>query len=126
MSPYHHGTLGPLGEIRFASTAAFLQELTRVFGGSNEQTTAARELESLRQGNRGFARYCADFTRLVAVFKYGEEGLRYSLERGLSTELLNATTIRKCPETETLAQCVQRLKHLEYNIRRTEGLARPR
>lgn len=43
--------IGPLGEIRFANTAAFLQELTRVFGDSNEQATAARGLESLRQGN---------------------------------------------------------------------------
>lgn len=48
-------SLGPMGHIRFKDAAAFLAELTRIFGDSDEESTAARELERLRQGNREFA-----------------------------------------------------------------------
>lgn len=62
----------------------------------------------------------------MTILNYGEEAQRYALERGLSTELLNATSYQDVPETETLAQYVQRLKHLEDNIRRPKALARPK
>ena len=53
-----------LGHVAFDSAEAFLKELTKVFGDSNEKVTAAHELGRLRQGNRDFSRYYADFTRL--------------------------------------------------------------
>ena len=60
--------LGPLGYIKFD----FLQELTRIFGDSNEEVTAARKLEGLRQGNREFTRYYADFTRPVTTLEHND------------------------------------------------------
>ena len=60
--------LGPLGYIKFC----FLQELTRIFGDSNEEATAARKLEGLRQGNWEFTRYYADFTRPVTTLEHND------------------------------------------------------
>ena len=47
--------------VAFPNIEAFLKEITRIFGDSDEKATAARELEKLKQGSREFARYYADF-----------------------------------------------------------------
>ena len=57
----------PTGHIALTSTSAFLDELSRVFGDSDEKATAARELEQLRQGKRDFAHYYANFVRLTNI-----------------------------------------------------------
>ena len=56
MKPY----VSPSG-MAFPDIEAFLKEITRIFGDSDEKATAARELEKLKQGSRDFARYYADF-----------------------------------------------------------------
>ena len=48
--------------VAFPDIEAFMKEITRIFGDSDEKATASRELEKLKQGSRDFARYYADFT----------------------------------------------------------------
>ena len=48
-------------EVRFTSFAAFLAALDRHFGDPDERNTAASKLDKLRQGNREFGAYYADF-----------------------------------------------------------------
>ena len=50
-----------LSVVAFPNILAFLKNITRIFGDSDEKATAARELEKLKQGSRDFARYYADF-----------------------------------------------------------------
>ena len=63
MEPY----VSPSG-VAFPDIEAFLKEITRIFGDSDEKATAARELEKLKQGSRDFPRLgnYADFARLTA------------------------------------------------------------
>ena len=54
----------------------FIEDTTRIFSDSGEKATATQELDKLKQGNRDFSRYHADFVRLVATLlesaPYGE------------------------------------------------------
>ena len=74
---------------------------------------------------RDFTRYYADFSRLVRVLNYKDEAQRYTLERGLPTELLNAAGCQGAPVSETLAEYIAHLKRLEDNMRCVKALARP-
>ena len=118
MEPY----LNPTGHIALTSTSAFLDELSRVFGDSDEKATAARELEQLRQGKRDFAYYYADFVRLMNILGYGDDAHRYALDRGLSIELLAGLEHQPVPPGETLAEYEQRIRTLDDTIRRYRGI----
>ena len=59
--------------VAFTDVAAFLAEITKIFGDSDEKSTAARELEKLKQGNRDFPVYYADYARLTAFLDLTEE-----------------------------------------------------
>ena len=117
--------LGPLGHIRFDSATAFLAELTRVFGDSDEEATAARELAHLRQGNREFTRYYADFIRLTTILEYNNKARRHALERGLSSEMLDGLRYQITPPDESFNDFINRLKGLDDSIRRRNGLRQP-
>jgi hypothetical protein len=108
--------------VNFADTAAFLEELTRVFGDTDEKATAARELEKLKQGNRDFSRYHADFIRLVTILGYDDTAKRHALERGLSQEILDGLTFMDAPDNESFNAFTDRLKRLDERIRRRRGL----
>ena len=112
--------------IAFETVKDFLKELTRVFGDSNEKATAARELERLRQGNRDFSRYYADFTRLVNVLGYNGEARRDALERSLSQELLDALRYEPEPDGESLPQFEPHVKRLDDRLRRCKVLSNSR
>ena len=110
------------GRISLDSSEAFLKELTRIFGDSNEVITASRELERLRQGNRDFSRYYADFVRLVATIGCDEVHQRYALERGLSPDLADRLCCQAVPPSESFADFVDRIKCLDDGVRRTRAL----
>ena len=86
-----------MSQVKFDDARALLRELTRVLGDSNEEATAAQELENLRQGSHDFARYYADFSRLAAILEYGDKARRHALERGLSAELLGRISGQATP-----------------------------
>lgn len=116
--------LGPMG-IDLANTAAFLAEITHIFSDSDEEKTAARELEKLKQGNRDFSRYYADFVRLSTMIPdMGEKAEKRALERGLSSELLDLQ-YQDAPVDETPAGLVDRLKRMDERIRRRKGQTKP-
>ena len=117
MEPY----LSDSGAIKFEDAASFIKELSRVFGDSDELATAARDLEKLRQGNREFRRYYADFSRLVNVLGYNDVAQRHALERGLSTDLLEGLRYQITPVGETLGGYVGRLGDLGGSIRHSKA-----
>lgn len=117
--------LGPNGHIEFETAEVFLNELTRIFGDPDENATAAHELDRLRQGNREFSRYFAEYIRLVTTLGYSDGHRRYVLERGLSVEILEALSYHVAPADETPAQHEDRIRRLDDNIRRFKALNKP-
>ena len=118
--------IGPLGgPIHFANAAAFLTEPARVFGDSDEEATATRKMKRLRQGNRAFERYCADFTHLATILEDTDKTQRHALERGLSADMLDELRHQNAPPDETSNAFVDRPKHLDDSICRTKALRAP-
>ena len=107
--------------VALADVAAFLAEITKIFGDSDEKSTAARELEKLKQGNRDFPVYYADFARLTAILDLTEESKKQALERGISTEIRNAMVNQDDPENETLEHYAGPLKRMDERLRRLPG-----
>ena len=116
MEPY----VSPSG-VAFPDIEAFLNEITRIFGDSDEKATASRELEKLKQGSRDFARYYADFARLTAILNLTEESKMQSLERGISSEIRNAMAYQDTPDKESLESYVGRLKRMDERLRHIRG-----
>jgi hypothetical protein len=65
----------------------FCQLLENAFGDPDRRATAERQLERLRQANREYILYYADFQLLIADVEWNDGAKRHSLMRGLSTEL---------------------------------------
>ena len=117
--------LGPNGRISLATTDAFLRGLARVFGDSDEVAAADRDLHRLRQGNRDFSRYYADFVRLVTIAQCDEGTQRRALGRGLSAELRSSLRCQDVPADEPLTAFADRIKRLDDSIRRDKVFSVP-
>ena len=85
-------------EVLFDTFAAFLTALDRHFGDPDEQHTAAIALDKLRQTNREFGAYYADFQELMDILNYEDPARRHALERGLNEETLDALAVNPAPE----------------------------
>ena len=103
--------------LNFATLEEFTQALQIAFGDPDEVRTAVLELESLRQSNKEFSRYYANFQRLMAIVRYDERAKKAALERGLNKELKGALTLQDAPEDETFLQFVARTNRLDNRIR---------
>ena len=116
MEPYVSST-----GVTFPDTEAFLKEITRIFGDSDEKATVSRELEKLKQGSREFSRYYADFARLTAILDLTEESKIQTLERGITNEIRNAMAYLDTPEQETLDSYIGRLKRMDERLCQIRG-----
>jgi hypothetical protein len=66
---------------------AFVTSLEEAYGDPDHANTAEHALSKLRQGNRDFISYYAEFQRLVADLQWNDGTKRAALHRGLSEEL---------------------------------------
>ena len=88
-------------EVLFTSFAVFLAALDRHFGDPDERNTAASKLDTLRQANREFGAYYADFQELMdSLDNTDNTTRRHALKRGLNHEMLNALAIYPTPKDE--------------------------
>jgi len=78
------------GNINIASVEALITLLKNAFGDPDRVRTAERNLQSLRQKNRNFSDYLADFQRYAAEVSWNDSAKRTSLYEGLSAELKDA------------------------------------
>ena len=105
-------------EVSFDSFAAFLAALERHFGDPDEKHTASVALDRLRQGNREFNQYYADFQELMDILDHMDDASRrHALTRGLSNEMQDALAIYPAPEDESLNQYIIRLNALDCRLR---------
>ena len=101
----------------FTSFAAFLAALDRRFGDPDERNTAASKLDKLRQGNREFGAYNADFKELMDILDNTDDTTRrHALKRGLNHEMHNALAIYPAPKDEEFDAFVERLNELDCRL----------
>ena len=93
--PYVH----PSG-VNLEDTKALIEVLETAFGDPDRVGSAERALETLRQGNRDFATYYAEFSRLIADVNWNSgTAIRHALRRGLSLELRQDLVHHDLPES---------------------------
>lgn len=73
--------------IAFGSLKEATDMLVQCYGDPDEKGTALHLLENLRQTNRDFSTYFAEFQRLMGILDYSEEAKLHMLKRGLSNEI---------------------------------------
>ena len=105
-------------EIAFETFAAFLIALDRHFGDPDEKDTASISLDKLRQSNREFGAYYADFQELMDILETTDDTSRHhALKRGLNHEMLKALAIFPAPKDESFDAYVERLNELDCRLR---------
>ena len=112
MEPHLHND-----EINFTSLERFIEVLCIAFGDPDEVKTAVRKLEAIRQNNREFSQYYADFQRLITILQYDDQAKHHALERGLNWEIKDALVHQDGPPEETFERFVARLNRLDNRIR---------
>jgi hypothetical protein len=94
---------------------ALITILENAFGDPDRVRTAERNLQNLRQKNRNFSDYLADFPRYAAEVSWNDAAKRTSLYEGLSSELKDALVTMETPDA--LDQYIVLLKRVDNKIR---------
>ena len=102
--------------LRLKNLAALITILENVFGDPDRAATAERELNKLRQTNREFSLYYAEFQRLIAELDYNDTVKKNTLRRGLSEELKDALAYNP-NQPEDFEQFVNLCNRLDNQIR---------
>jgi len=103
------------GTINIVSVEALITILENAYGDPDRVRTAERNLRSLRQKNRNFADYLADFQRYSAEVTWNDAAKRDALYEGLSAELKDALVTLDTPDE--LDQYIILLKRVDNRIR---------
>jgi len=112
-------------KVDFTSLEEFIEVLRVAFGDPDEVKTAVRKLEALRQNNREFSQYYAEFQRLITILQYDDQAKCHALERGLNREIKDALVHQDNPPDETFTQFVARLNRLDNRIRARKNEQNP-
>lgn len=97
--------------------AAFRTILETAFGDPDRRRTAERRLLGLKQANRDFSSYFAEFQRYAADAQYDNATKRVFLRHGLSREMIEALQHRD--EPEDFHQFVQLLQRVANKLKDT-------
>ena len=79
--------------IDFTNVTALLNVLEAAFGDPDRIGTVERKLESLKQTNRDFSTYNAEFSRHVANTQWNDAARKTALSQGLSNEIKDALAL---------------------------------
>jgi hypothetical protein len=77
---------------------AFMTSLDEAFNDPDHMNTAEWTLAKLRQGNRDFITYYAEFQRLIIDLDCNDAVKQAALHRGLSEELKDILSTQDLPE----------------------------
>ena len=108
--PYVNGAM-----INLPDMDAFYAILDDAFGDPDRVATATRELENLKQANREFSLYYADFQRLASELDWNDSAKRHALTRGLCNELKDGLVWQ--PEIADFHGFVRQLQTLDKKWR---------
>lgn len=108
------------GKIDFESLEAFYSFLRKAFGDPDRKATAIRELFALKQANREFAVFIAEFTRLSAESELGEDALIFALQQAISAELRELMLHHEVPVA--LQHYIDLLQSLDSRMRASQAI----
>jgi hypothetical protein len=86
------------GEVKLDSLKVLVDMLELAFGDQDKAATAKRELLKLKQRDREFSQYYAEFQRYVADVKWNAEAQMDALRNGLSNELKDSLQHADLPD----------------------------
>jgi len=86
------------GEIGLENLPAFIQLLEAAFGDPDRVATAERNMKEIKQKNREFSLYYAEFQVIAADLDWNPSALRNALRSGLSEEMKDSFIHTDMPE----------------------------
>ena len=104
------------GEVKLNTLKDLVDLLDVAFGDQDRAATAKRELEKLKQRDREFSQYYAEFQRYVVDTKWNEDAQLDALRKGLSNELKDS--IQHIEEPESMIEFVKMVSKRDSQLRR--------
>jgi hypothetical protein len=86
------------GTIGLEDLPALIQLLESAFGDPDRVATAERKMREIKQKNREFSQYYAEFQVIAADLDWNPSTLRNALRMGLSEEMKDSFTYSDMPE----------------------------
>ena len=113
------------GTCRLSDYEAILELLDRAFGDPNRVNNARNELFRLRQGNKEFSTFFAEFQRLALEGEISEDSLPVLLEQAINRELRAMLLHHDPPNRQyhEFAQFLQQLENRRIYYENTSGPA---
>jgi hypothetical protein len=106
--------------VNLGNFEAFVTSLEEAYGDPDRVNTAKRVLAKLRQGNRGFVAYYAEFQRLIADLNWNDAAKRVALHRGLCEELKDILSTQDLPEDWSRYIALVKRRDMQYCARKAE------
>ena len=106
--------------IDFTNVTALLNVLEAAFSDPDRTGTVERKLETLKQANRNFTTYYAEFSRHVANTQWNDAAKKTALSRGLSNEIKDALALAD-QVPEAYGEFASYLQRLDNRIRAREA-----
>jgi hypothetical protein len=108
--------------VDLANFAALIKILENAFDDPDRAGTAQRRLRSLKQGNKEFSVYYAEFQRYAPETGWDEVAKRFALQEGLSRDL--QTALVAVDEPENLDRFVELCQKIDQKLRRLSPQSR--
>jgi hypothetical protein len=99
---------------------AFVTSLEEAYGDPDHVNTAERALAKLRQGNRDFVAYHAEFQRLIADLNWNNTAKHAALHRGLYEKLKDILSTQDLPEDWSRYVALVKRPDMQYRARKAE------
>jgi hypothetical protein len=112
------------GQVTLDNVAAVITTLQTAFGDPDRAATARHKLQSLRQGNKEFSVYFAEFQMLVAELNWDATATMDALRNGLSIDILEK--LIGLPAPASYHDFVTTCQRLDSQIRAVEALRKLR
>jgi len=114
------------GTIGLEDLPAFIQLLEAAFGDPDRVATAERKMREIKQKNREFSQYYAEFQVIAADLDWNPSALRNALRMGLSEEMKDSFTYSDMPEELPAFVTVCQKRDNQIRQRRAEKVAQNR
>jgi hypothetical protein len=111
------------GTIGLEDLPAFIQLLEAAFGDPDRVATAERKMREIKQKNREFSQYYAEFQVIAADLDWNPSALRNALRMGLSEEMKDSFTYSDMPEELPVFVTVCQKRDNQIRQRRAEKAA---
>ena len=114
------------GTIWLEDLPAFIELLEAAFGDPDRVATAERKMRDIKQKNREFSQYYAEFQVIASNMNWNPSALRNALRMGLSEEMKDSFTYSDMPDDLPAFVTVCQKRDNQIRQRRAEKAAQNR